>query len=121
MDGKCISIRTFQNSLEGIGYIRFASSWYIISIHIATQFKGTSRIGLHGFYKFVEIVVDITFMCFGFCNIVDIVLTKLAVRSPLDKIRSFGCYFIEGRAIYRHFFYFINGQFCDLIIMGGDL
>ena len=94
MDGKCIPIRTFQNSLEGIGYIRFASSWYIISIHIATKLKGASRIGLHGFYKFVEIVVDITFMCFGFRNIVDIDLTELVVRSPLNEIRSFGCYFV---------------------------
>ena len=109
MDGKCISIRTFQNSLEGIGYIGF-SCWLDISrIHIATQFKGASRIGLHSFYKFVEIVVDITFMYFGSRNIVDIVLTELVVRSPLDEIRSFGCYFVEGCAIYRHFFNFING------------
>ena len=109
MDGKCISIRTFQNSLEGIGYIGF-SCWLDISrIHIATNLKGASRIGLHGFYKFVEIVVDITFMCFGFRNIVDIVLTELVVRSPLNEIRSFGCYFVESRAIYRYFFNFING------------
>ena len=94
MDGKCISIRTFQNSLEGIGHIGFSCCWYISRIHIATKFKGTRRIGLHGFYKFVEIVVDITFMSFGFRNIVDIVLTELVVRSPLDEIRSFGCYFV---------------------------
>ena len=66
-----------SNSLEGIGHIGFPCWLDISCIHIATQFKGTSRIGLHGFYKFVEIVVDITFMCFWFRNIVDIVLTKL--------------------------------------------
>ena len=109
MDGKCISIRTFQNSLEGIGHIGFPCWLDISRIHIATQFKGTSRIGLHSFYKFVEIVVDITFMCFGFRNIVDIDLTELVVRSPLNEIRSFGCYFVEGHAIYRYFFNFING------------
>ena len=109
MDSKFIAFCTFQYSLEGIGYIGFPCWLDISRIHIATQFKGTSRIGLYGFYKFVEIVVDITFMCFGFRNIVDIFLTKLVLRSPLDEIRSFGCYFVEGRAIYRHFFNFING------------
>ena len=109
MDGKFISIHTFQNSFECIGHIGFPCWLDISRIHIATQFKGASRIGLHGFYKFVEIVIDITFMCFGFRNIVDIVLTELVARSPLDEIRSFGCYFVEGRAIYRYFFNFING------------
>ena len=94
MDGKFISIRTFQNSLEGIGYIRFSCWLDIGRIHIATKLKDTSRIGLHGFYKFVEIVVDITFMSFWFRNIVDIVLTELVVPSPLDEIRRFGCYFV---------------------------
>ena len=89
MDGKFISIRTFQNSLEGIGHIGFPCWLDISRIHIATKLKDTSRIGLHGFYKFVEIVVDITFMCFGFRNIVDIFLTKLVVRSPLNEIRRF--------------------------------
>ena len=107
MDSKFIAFCTFQYSLEGIGYIRFSCCWHIGRIHIATQFKGTSRIGLQGFYKFVEIVVDITFMSLGFRNIVDIFLTKLVVRSPLDEIRSFGCYFVEGRSIYRHFYNFI--------------
>ena len=109
MDGKFISIHTFQNSFECIGHIGFPCWLDISRIHIATQFKGTSRIGLHSFYKFVEIVVDITFMCFGFRNIVDIDLTELVVRSPLNEIRSFGCYFVEGHAIYRYFFNFING------------
>ena len=94
MDSKFIAFCTFQYSLEGIGYIRLASCLHITCIHTATKLKGTSRIGLHGFYKFVEIVVDITFMCFGFRNVVDIVLTELVVRSPLDQIWSFGCYFV---------------------------
>ena len=94
MDSKFISIRTFQYSLESIGYIRLASWLHITCIHTATKLKGTRRIGLHSFYKFVEIVVDISFMSFGFRNVVDIVLTKLVVRSPLDEIWSFGCYFV---------------------------
>ena len=94
MDSKCIAFCTFQYSLEGIGYIRLASWLHITRIHTATKLKDTSRIGLHSFYKFVEIVVDISFMSFGLRNIVNIVLTKLVVRSPLDQIWSFGCYFV---------------------------
>lgn len=49
-----------QNSHEGVH--KFPCWLDISRIHIATQFKGASqRIGLHSFYKFVEIVVDITF------------------------------------------------------------
>ena len=94
MDSKIISICTFQYSLEGIGHIRLASWLHITCIHTATKLKDTSRIGLHSFYKFVEIVVDVSFMSFRFCNVVDIVLTEQIVRSPLDQIWSFGCYFV---------------------------
>ena len=64
MNGKFIAISTSQWTFKGICYIRFASSWYIISIHIATKFECTSRIGLHSFYKFIKIVVNITFVSF---------------------------------------------------------
>ena len=94
MNSKFITFCTFQNPPEGIGHIGFSCCWHIRSIHIATKLKGTSRIGLHSFYKFVEIVVDVSFMSFWLRNVMDIVLTELLICCSLDEIRCFSSHLV---------------------------